>query len=71
MFMMTIQELHAYQKLVEMNCAIPVICITDQDHGKMIPWVNEERPCFMCLACDTKIYPGLKMAESIRETLFI
>lgn len=67
--MITIQELHAYQKFVDLNSAIPVICVSDPDHGKMIPWVNEERPCFLCLACDTKVYPGLKMSEAIKEVI--
>lgn len=69
--MITIQEIHAYQKLVDLNAAIPVICVSNADHGKMIPWVNEDRPCFLCLACDSKIYPGLKMAEAMRKTIII
>lgn len=69
--MITIQEIHAYQKLVNLNSAIPIICVSDPDHGKMIPHMNGEDPCFICLACDSKLHPGLKMQEAIRKTIAI
>jgi len=55
--MITIQELHAYNKLVEKGVAPGVICPIDPLDGNMIPWSNEnEEPCFWCLACNAKSY---------------
>jgi len=65
--MITIQEIHAYQNLVESGDVKPVICISNKDHGKMIPWINEDKPCFKCLACETKVYPSIKITEAIKK----
>lgn len=70
--MITIQELHRYHKLCEKGLAPPLPCPTDNDHGQMIPWVDEkENPCFWCLACDTKSYLGLNQIEFIKSLLHL
>lgn len=68
--MITIQELHAYNRLVEKGVAPAVTCPIDPLDGSMIPWSNEnDEPCFWCLACNAKSYLGLNQINYIKSLL--
>lgn len=66
--MITIQELHLYQSMVDSGVAPAFYCINDPDHGRVITWSDEnDSACFICLACDTKRYLGLNQIEKIKK----
>jgi hypothetical protein len=68
--MITIQELHFYNKLSEKGLAPPLPCPINILDGNMIPWVDDEEvPCFWCLSCDTKSYLGIDQINFIKSTL--
>lgn len=67
--MITMQELHTYNKLVLKGVAPEFVCPIDEDHGHMTPWENNDDPCYWCLGCDAKYYFGLKQIELIKSLL--
>lgn len=65
--MITIQEAHKYLQLVNLGMAKSISCPIDKDHPDMVSWLDEkENVCFMCLACNAKIYPGDNLTKKIR-----
>lgn len=68
--MITIQELHRYQKMVDAEILPPIICIVNEDDGPMIPWVDDkEEPCMWCISCNAKYYLGLNQIQVIKSLL--
>ena len=68
--MITIQELHRYQRMVDLDILPPIVCRVNELDGTMVPWLDEkEEPCFWCMACDSKYYPGLNQVQLIRSLL--
>ena len=68
--MITIQELHRYNSLVDMELAPGVLCKIDPEHGRMNTWVNEkDEPCFWCFGCNLKYYPSLADIQYIKNLL--
>lgn len=65
--MITIQEIHKYLKLVNIGIAKPISCPIDINHPNMVSWLDKkEIPCFICLACDAKVYPGDNLIKKIK-----
>jgi hypothetical protein len=65
--MITIQELHAYQKLSSIKAAPAFKCPYDQTHLDMIPWFLEsEEAVFKCLACNTILHLGNNSIKNIK-----
>lgn len=63
----TIQELHNYNSLVELNAVPSIPCPINEDHMRTTPWVDEEgNVCQKCWACNTKIFLGQKKIEVIK-----
>lgn len=68
--MITIQELHAYYKLIVAGVVPDIPCPINELDGTMIPWADEnDEPCMWCLACGTKSYLGLNQTQQIRQLL--
>ena len=68
--MITIQELHRYNKLCEAGVAPVLPCPIDNEHGHMTPWADEnDAACFWCLACDAKSYLGYDQIVYIKSLL--
>jgi hypothetical protein len=65
--MITIQEAHKYLQLVNVGMAKPLVCPIDTNHPGMVSWFDkDEKVCFICLACDTKVYPGDNLSKKIK-----
>ncbi len=65
--MITIQELHAYQKLSAVKAAPAFKCPQDDTHLDMIPWFTEsEEAVFKCLACNTILHLGNNSVKNIK-----
>ena len=68
--MITMQELHAYNKMVLLDILPGILCPLNELDGYMVPWADENNePCMWCLACDTKSYLGLNQIEKIKLLL--
>lgn len=70
---LTIQEVHAYLKLVELGVTKPILCPLDNDHMPMVSQYDEksEMPYFYCLACETKLHLGQNLIKFIISQLDI
>lgn len=65
--MITIQEVHKYLQLTKVGMASPVKCPIDKYHPDMVSWLDEdEKVCFMCLACSAKVHPGDNLIKKIK-----
>jgi len=65
--MITMQEIHKYLQLVNIGVAKPILCPIDKFHPEMVSWLDKnEKPCFICLGCDTKVYPGDNLIKKIK-----
>lgn len=68
--MITIQDVHAYLKLVDLGIAKPVTCVKDVTHMQMICSLNEKDQIeFYCLDCSTRLKPGFAMLEQMFDTV--
>lgn len=67
----TIQELHAYNKLVELGVAPPIECPINSEHMRTLPWMTEdERVCQRCLACETKVFLSQEAVDVIKLLIY-
>ena len=65
--MITIQELHAYQKLSNVKSVPAFKCPLNNDHLDMIPWFTEsEEAVFKCLSCNTVLHLGNDSVKKIK-----
>ena len=65
--MITIQELHVYNKLQSIKAVPEIKCPGNPDHLYMIPWFTEsEEAVFKCLACNTILHLGNDLTKKIK-----
>ena len=67
--MITIQELHKYMDLVEMNMAPKIPCALDPEHMAPIAFEKDGQPSLWCLECDTKIFIGDRKSSLIKKII--
>jgi hypothetical protein len=67
----TIQELHTYKHLVDLELAPPIPCPINSDHTDTIPWFSEDEKVFqLCLACNTKIYLSQDAMNAVKYLIY-
>jgi hypothetical protein len=65
--MITIQELHIYNKLQSAGVVAEIKCPGNPDHLHMLPWFTEsEEPVFKCIACNTILHLGNDLTKKIK-----
>lgn len=67
--MITIQDLHSYKKLSDKGLVPAFTCPVDILHENVVPWMENDEPCFWCIYCDSKIHLGTNKQEYIKELL--
>jgi hypothetical protein len=71
--MLSIQEVHSYNKLSEKGIVNPINCPFNEEGVSThitIPYLKKnDELSFTCLTCDTVFTPGLKTIEIIKKSL--
>ena len=67
--MITIQELHRYNDLVDMGFLPPIPCPMDGEHLPPVPFVKDDEPVLWCLECDTKLHLGQRKVTMIKKLI--
>ena len=67
---MIIHIVRKYLELSNNNTIPPVLCELDNDHGSLMPNLDENDEVFLyCLACEFKIHLGINSIQDMFETV--
>lgn len=67
--MITIQELHIYNDLVDQGFCPPIPCPMNSEHLPPVTFVKDDEPVMWCLECDTKLHLGERKINAIKKLI--
>lgn len=67
--MITIQELHRYNDMVDAGFLPPIPCPMDPEHMPPVPFVKDDEPILWCLECDSKLFLGQRKVTMIKKLI--
>jgi hypothetical protein len=67
----TMQHIHQYNKLIQLGLVKKIKCPMDLNHTDMISQFDfeENKPYYVCIACNTKIHLGHNLITKIVNEL--